>query len=193
VYTTAPTKVAGNSAISVLSEAQAATYDIKTFTPSVCLPSDDELVFIDEGRCIANIVNVKTRQVLRTLRTTVVDDDIADLRVGNEVAVLAPLYFHAGTANFKPGSLARIAKMKTRVSNAGSVLVAGHTGNLMGNTPENRKLSSERAQAAVSAMKSRGIEGPFAVAAVGALDPVNTGSSRADQDKNRRVVVVLIP
>jgi outer membrane protein OmpA-like peptidoglycan-associated protein len=31
------------------------------------------------------------------------------------------------------------------------------------------------------------------VAAVGALDPASKGKSEADQDKNRRVVIVLIP
>ncbi|MFM8870251.1 MAG: OmpA family protein, partial [Actinomycetota bacterium] len=193
VYTTAPVKVADNSAISVLSPTQASTMDIKTLTPSVCLPNDEDLVFIDQGRCIAQVVNAKTRAVLRTLKTTVIGDDIADLKVGNEVAVLAPLYFHAGTANFKSSSIARLNKLKTRIESAGSVLVAGHTGNLMGNTPENVTLSKQRAQATVDALKARGSDGPFAIAAIGALDPVSNGDTRADQDKNRRSVIVLIP
>jgi len=193
VYTSAPVKVADNSAISVLTPAQASTMDIKTLTPSVCLPNDEDLVFIDQGRCIAQVVNAKTRAVLRTLKTTVIGDDIADLKVGNEVAVLAPLYFHAGTANFKASSIARLKKLKTRIEAAGSVLVAGHTGNLMGNTPENVTLSKQRAQATVAALKARGSDGPFAIAAIGALDPVNNGDSRAEQDKNRRSVIVLIP
>lgn len=193
VYTTAPTKVADNSAISVLTAAQASTMDIKTLTPSVCLPNDEDLVFIDQGRCIAQVVNIKTRAVLRTLKTTVIGDDIADLKVGNEVAVLAPLYFYAGTANFKTSSIARLNKLKTRIETAGSVLVAGHTGNLMGNTPENIALSKQRAQATVAALKARGSDGPFAIAAIGALDPVNNGTTQAEQDKNRRSVIVLIP
>lgn len=193
VYTTAPQEVAGASAITVLTSAQNKVMDVVSKTPSICLPNDDDLIFLDEGKCIADVVNVKTRKVLRTLRTTVVEDDIADLKVGNEVAVLTPLYFYSGTTNFKDASLARLAKLKSRINAAGSVLIAGHSGNLSGNTPENVKLSQLRAAAAVKELKSRGAKGPFAIAAVGALDPASRGKSEADQDKNRRVVIVLIP
>jgi outer membrane protein OmpA-like peptidoglycan-associated protein len=193
VYRTAPKEVAGKSAIIVLTPTQNKVMDIVSKTPSVCLPNDDNLVFIDEGKCIAEVVNAKTRNALRTLRTTVVSDDISELQVGNEVAVLAPLYFVAGSFDFKPQSLARLAKLKDRITSAGSVLVAGHSGILLGNTPENIKLSGERAKAAVKELKARGAKGPFSVASVGALDPATTLKTQAAQDKNRRVVIVLIP
>jgi outer membrane protein OmpA-like peptidoglycan-associated protein len=193
VYRTAPKEVAGKSAIIVLTPTQNKVMDIVSKTPSVCLPNDDNLVFIDEGKCIAEVVNAKTRNALRTLRTTVVSDDISELQVGNEVAVLAPLYFVAGSFDFKPESLARLTKLKTRISSAGSVLVAGHSGILLGNTPENIKLSGERAKAAVKELKARGAKGTFSVASVGALDPATTLKTQAAQDKNRRVVIVLIP
>lgn len=193
VYRTAPQEVAGKSAIIVLTPLQNKILDIVSKTPSVCLPNDDNLVFIDEGKCIAEVVNAKTRNAIRTLRTTVVSDDISELQVGNEVAVLAPLYFVAGSFEFKPESLTRLAKLKNRISNAGSVLVAGHSGILSGNTPENIKLSGERAKAAVKELKARGAKGPFSVASVGALDPATTLKTQAAQEKNRRVVIVLIP
>lgn len=193
VYRTAPKEVAGKSAIIVLTPTQNKVMDIVSKTPSVCLPNDDNIVFIDEGKCIAEVVNAKTRNALRTLRTTVVSDDISELQVGNEVAVLAPLYFVAGSFDFKPQSLARLAKLKDRITSAGSVLVAGHSGILLGNTPENIKLSGERAKAAVKELKARGAKGPFSVASVGALDPATTLKTQAAQDKNRRVVIVLIP
>ena len=193
VYRTAPQEVAGKSAIIVLTPLQNKVLDIVSKTPSVCLPNDDNLVFIDEGKCIAEVVNAKTRNALRTLRTTVVNDDISELQVGNEVAVLAPLYFVAGSFDFKPESLARLAKLKNLISNAGSVLVAGHSGILLGNTPENVKLAGERAKAAVKELKARGAKGPFSVASVGALDPATTVKTQVAQEKNRRVVIVLIP
>ena len=193
VYRTAPQEVAGKSAIIVLTPLQNKVLDIVSKTPSVCLPNDDNLVFIDEGKCIAEVVNAKTRNALRTLRTTVVSDDISELQVGNEVAVLAPLYFVAGSFDFKPESLARLAKLKNRISNAGSVLVAGHSGILLGNTPENVKLAGERAKAAVKELKARGAKGPFSVASIGALYPATTVKTQVAQEKNRRVVIVLIP
>ena len=193
VYVVAPQEVAGNSAIAVLTPAQNKLLDVVSKTPSICLPNDEDLVFLNDGKCIADVVNVKTRKVLRTLRTTVVEDDIADLKVGNEVAILTPLYFDSGTTNFKDASLARLAKLKSRINAAGSILIAGHSGTLTGNTPENVKLSQQRAAVTVKELKSRGAKGPFAIAAVGALDPASKGKSQADQDKNRRVVIVLIP
>ena len=193
VYVVAPQEVAGNSAISVLTPAQNKLMDVVSKTPSICLPNDEDLVFLNDGKCIADVVNVKTRKVLRTLRTTVVEDDIADLKVGNEIAILTPLYFFSGTTNFKDASLVRLGKLKSRINAAGSVLIAGHSGTLTGNTPENVKLSQQRAAATVKELKSRGAKGPFAIAAVGALDPASKGKSQADQDKNRRVVIVLIP
>jgi alpha-tubulin suppressor-like RCC1 family protein/outer membrane protein OmpA-like peptidoglycan-associated protein len=193
VYVTAPREVAGASAITVLTSAQNKVMDVVSKTPSICLPNDDDLIFLDEGKCIADVVNVKTRKVLRTLRTTVVEDDIADLKVGNEIAILTPLYFFSGTTNFKDASLARLGKLKSRINAAGSVLIAGHSGTLTGNTPENVKLSQQRAAATVKELKLRGAKGPFAIATVGALDPASKGKSQADQDKNRRVVIVLIP
>ena len=193
VYRAAPKEVAGGSAIIVLTPAQNRFMDVVSKTPSVCLPNDDDLVFLDEGKCIAEVVNAKTRKVLRSLKTTVVEEDISEVRVGNEVAVLAPLYFVAGTFDFKPESLARLAKLKNRITAAGSVLVAGHSGVLTGNTPENVKLSEDRAKAAVKELRSRGAKGPFAIAAVGALDPATTVKTQEAQDKNRRVVIVLIP
>ena len=193
VYVVAPQEVAGNSAIAVLTPAQNKVMDVVSKTPSICLPNDEDLVFLNDGKCIADVVNVKTRKVLRTLRTTVVEDDIADLKVGNEIAILTPLYFNSGTTNFKDASLARLAKLKSRINAAGSVLIAGHSGTLTGNTPENVKLSQLRAMAAVKELKSRGAKGPFAIAAVGALDPATNGKTQASQEKNRRVVIVLIP
>ena len=193
VYQTAPKQVAGKSAIIVLSTTENKTADVVSKTPSICLPSDNDLVFIDEGRCIAEVVNTKTRKVLRTLKTTVVSDDISELEVGNEVAILTPLYFVTGTFELKAQSLSRLTKLKDKVTAAGSVLVAGHSGVLMGNTPENVKLAKARADATVAILKARGAKGPFTVASVGALDPVSMVKTQAAQEKNRRVVIVLIP
>lgn len=193
VYTKAPAKVSADSAINAMTPAEAKNYDIVSKTPSVCLPNDDDLVFLDDGKCIATIVNVKTRAVLRTLKTTVVATDISTLQVGNEIAVLSPLYFEAGSADMKASSSKRLTSLLPQIKKAGSILIAGHSGTLMGNTPENQALSKKRATSVVVALKKLGSTAPIAIAAVGALDPASTGTSKAAQDKNRRAVVVLIP
>jgi outer membrane protein OmpA-like peptidoglycan-associated protein len=193
VYTTAPAEVAADSAINVLTSAQNKVMDIETLTPSICLPNDDELVFIDEGKCIAQVVNAKTRAVLRTLKTTVVSDDISELKIGNAIVTLAPVYFDAMSSTLDATALARIKSIKAKVSAAGSVLVIGHSGTLNGNSPANKAIARDRAIATVAALKAAGATGPFAISGVGALAPASTGKTEADQAKNRRAVIVLIP
>ena len=193
VYNVAPKKVSADSAINALTPTEAKTFDIVSRTPSVCLPNDDDLVFLDDGKCIATVVNEKTRKVLRTLKTTVVETDISELKVGNEIAILSPLYFSAGSAVMKETSAKRLTGLAATVKAAGSILIAGHSGTLMGNTPENRTLSRKRAATVTAAVKKLGATSPIAIAAVGALDPASKGTTQAAQDKNRRAVIVLIP
>jgi outer membrane protein OmpA-like peptidoglycan-associated protein len=167
--------------------------DINTKTPAVCLPNDDELVFIDEGKCIAEVVNAKTRAVLRVLKTTVVSDDISEVKVGNAIVTLAPIYFDAMSSTLDTKAIARLRSLKAQISAAGSVLLVGHSGTLNGNSPANIAISRARAASTLSALRSIGAKGPFAISGVGALDPANTGKTEADQAKNRRVVIALIP
>ena len=193
IYSRPPAQVASSSAITVLTRAQNRTSDIITKTPAVCLPNDDELVFIDTGRCIADVVNAKTRRVLRSLRTTVIPSDVSELNVGNEIVTLAPIYFANGSSSVTAKGRATLRNLKDRISAAGSVLVVGHSGTVNGNTPENIALSRKRAIATVATLQAIKAEGPFAIAGVGAGDPVRSGRSEASQARNRRVVVVLIP
>lgn len=193
IYSRPPARVASSSSIAVLTRDQNKTLDITTRTPTVCLPNDDELVFIDTGRCIADVVNTKTRQVLRSLRTTVVPSDVSELNVGNEIVTLAPIYFENGSSIVSAKGRATLRNLKERISAAGSVLVIGHSGTLNGNTPENIALSRSRAVATVATLQDLKAKGPFAIAGVGAVDPAGTGRTEASQALNRRVVVVLIP
>ena len=193
IYSRPPARVASSSAIAVLTREQNKTLDITTRTPTVCLPNDDELVFIDTGRCIADVVNTKTRQVLRSLRTTVMPSDVSELNVGNEIVTLAPIFFENGSSIVSAKGRATLRNLKERISAAGSVLVIGHSGTLNGNTPENIALSRSRAVATVATLQDLKAKGPFAIAGVGAVDPAGTGRTEASQALNRRVVVVLIP
>jgi outer membrane protein OmpA-like peptidoglycan-associated protein len=193
IYSRPPESVASSSAITVLSRTQNKTLDITTRTPAVCLPNDDELVFIDTGRCIADVVNTKTRLVLRSLRTTVVASDVSELNVGNEIVTLAPIYFENGSSTVTEKGRATLEKLKEKITAAGSVLVVGHSGTRNGNTPENIALSRSRALATVATLRAIKAGGPFAIAGVGAGDPVGSGQTEESQAKNRRVVVVLIP
>jgi alpha-tubulin suppressor-like RCC1 family protein/outer membrane protein OmpA-like peptidoglycan-associated protein len=194
VYSTAaPKKVAAGSAIAVMTPAQAKTSDIETLTPMVCVPANDDLVFIKTGRCVAQVVNEKTGRVLRTLSTRVVADEVSELNVGNEIVTLAPIYFGGGSAVVDATAVKRLQSIKDRITAAGTVLLVGHSGILMGNTPENQELSRARAIAARNELQRMGAAGPFFITPAGALAPATTKMTVAAQAKNRRVVIVLIP
>jgi outer membrane protein OmpA-like peptidoglycan-associated protein len=193
VYETAPSKVASNSAIMVLSNALNKTADVASKTPSICLPSDNDLVFIKAGSCVADVINTKTLKVIRTLKTTVVNDDIAEVEVGNKVSVLAPWYFTNSGFQLKLESLSRLMQSKDQITSAGSILVAGHSGTITGNSPENVRIAKARADATVAILKANGVSAPLTITSVGALDPATTSKSQAAQAMNRRVVIILIP
>ena len=194
VYTSStPAKVAEGSAIAVMTPEQAKVNDIVSLTPQVCLAADNDLVFINTGKCIAQMVNEKTGKVLRTLKTTIVGDDVSELNVGNEIVTLAPIYFDGGSSTVDAAAKKRIAGIKSKVTSAGTVLLVGHSGILMGNTPENLAMGRARAIAARNALISIGAKGPFYFTSAGALDPATKTMTEKAQAKNRRVVIVLIP
>jgi alpha-tubulin suppressor-like RCC1 family protein/outer membrane protein OmpA-like peptidoglycan-associated protein len=191
--TTTPKKVAEGSAIAVMTREQAKVNDVVTLTPRVCVVADDDLVFIKTGQCVAQMVNEKTGKVLRTLKTTIVGEDVSELNVGNEIVTLAPIYFAGGSAEIDAVAKKRLSSLKSKVTSAGTVLLVGHSGILMGNTPENQVLGRTRAIAARDALKKMGSKGPFYFSSAGALDPATKVLTVEAQAKNRRVVIVLIP
>jgi outer membrane protein OmpA-like peptidoglycan-associated protein len=194
VYTkSVPKKVAEGSAIAVLTPAQAKTRDVKSLTPKVCLPANDDLVFIKTGRCVAQVVSERTGAVLRTLRTRVVEDEVSELNVGNAIVTLTPIYFGGASASVDARAKKRLQSIKDRVSAAGTVLIVGHSGILMGNTPENQEMGRSRAIATRNELRKMGAKGPFYFTSAGALDPATTRMTQAAQARNRRVVIVLIP
>ena len=193
VYAKAPAKVAASSAITVLTPAQEQTSDIVTRTPSVCLPANDDLVFIDTGRCVAQVVSEKTGKVLRTLRTRVVSDEVSEVKVGNEVVTLAPIFFSNGSSDLSVAAKRRIRAIKDQVSAAGTVLIVGHSGIMLGDTAENRALSNARAKAVVAGLRNVKAQGPFYATPVGAADPAINSTDPDQQSKNRRVEIVLVP
>lgn len=193
VYKVAPQKVAANSAVTVMTRTEAKTRTIVSRTPNVCIPNKDSIIFIDEGRCRASILSKKSGEVLRRFRTTVVDDEVSELKVGNEVAILAPIYFDGGSTQVNTRGMRRIRSIKDQITAAGSVLVVGHSGIALGITAENVALSKARATSAVAAMKKVGAKGPFFATGVGGADPLTTSTRGKDQTKNRRVVIILVP
>ncbi|NQW59291.1 OmpA family protein [bacterium] len=193
VYGVAPQEVAANSSISVLTPTQKLTMNLVTRTPDVCLPNNDDLVFLGKGQCLTDVIHSKTLKVLRTLRTKVVGTKISQLRVGNAIATIAPIYFDYVSSQLNRNAVTRLKKIRSQISQAGSVLVIGHSGTINGNSRANIKLSQDRAARIVTALREAGSKGPFSFSGVGAAAPSSPRDTLAAQAKNRRVIIVLIP
>lgn len=193
VYRRLPRRVSDYSSFNVLTRAESMRWDIESATPGTCVGTRTDLVMLGEGRCIARIVAERTNRVIRTLRTNVVDTDVSVLQVGNETYVQSPIYFANGSRFMRPGSAKALAEVSALASQASAIVVAGHTGSLFGNEESNAILSERRSQTVIAALRARKVRGPFAIAAVGDSDPATTRRSEAAQNRNRRVVVVLIP
>ena len=130
---------------------------------------------------------------MRALTTLVGEDDVSELNVCIEIVTLAPIYFGGGSAVVDARAKKRLKGLTDRISAAGTVLLVGHSGILMGNTPENQQLGRARAIAARNELRSMGAKGPFYFTSAGALAPATTKMTNEAQAKNRRVVIVLIP
>ena len=193
VYRTAPKQVAENSAIMVLTAEQTRNSDVASRTPAVCLPNDNDLVFINQGTCVADVVNQRTRAVLRTLRTKVVTESVEQLSVGNEIVTLAPVYFDRMSAVIDAQGRHTLNVIRPQAMAAGSILVMGHSGIINGNSTENKKVATDRAMTVMKALKSFGVKARFATSGVGASNPATTNTSEKAQERNRRVVIALIP
>ena len=193
VYTRAPRQVSKNSAISVLADNQTKTYTIKTSTQRTCIPTKKDVVFINEGRCTVAILDKKTGKVLRRLQTLVVKQGIQELRVGNEVAVITPIYFANGSSRLTTTAKNQLRQLRNSMSSASSALVMGHTGIVAGNTRENILLSRKRAANTINELKKSSVESSFYAWAMGARDPATKSKRWQDQAMNRRAVIVLVP
>ena len=69
----------------------------------------------------------------------------------------------------------------------------GHSGIINGNSPENQRVATDRAEIVVKALKSFSVKAPFVIKSVGASNPASTDTSEKAQERNRRVVIALIP
>jgi hypothetical protein len=66
-----------------------------------------------------------------------VEEDVVKLGVGNEIVTLTPIFFQNGESTLTKRARARVASLKEQISSAETVMVIGHSGMMLGNTPEN--------------------------------------------------------
>lgn len=76
--------------------------------------------------------------------------------------------------------------------NASAVFVGGYTGNVT-NDAVNETLAEVRASKTRSALREGGVTATIAVMSFGSSGAVTKGKSNAEQNRNRRAVIYIVP
>ena len=192
-YTALPATVKAANALRVVTPAEVDKTVLVSGTGSVCLPAGPYLVFMRPGTCKAYVVSRQTKGNLRVLTTRVLKSTSARGESGIPTEVLDPLYFEGGTAKLKPASEKLVTQHAKVAKAARAVLIVGYTGNLTFDREAQTELARRRAAVTMVELQAAGVKGPFSLHMGGADNAVSGGTSVAEQDKNRRTIIILVP
>ena len=193
VYTTLPVSVRAMSALHVVTPAEVKETVVVSGTTNTCLSAGTYLVFVRTGFCKAYVVSRATKGNLRVVSTRVLKATSTKAAAGNPVTQLEPLYFVGGGAKMKDESATLVKSQAAIAKSARAVAIIGHTGNLTFDTATQQELARRRAAVTQLALQANGVKAPITIHTAGASGAVSSGKSVAEQDRNRRTVVYLVP
>lgn len=189
VYSTKlPAAVQRNTALKVLSKKDAANLDIRTITPKVCVALTTSVLLVNSGRCSVQIIDKKTKAVVRSMRTTV---KAADVRVGSVPTVASPVMFKQASAILNATGLAQVQKIAKAANSASRVVVIGHAAALTDISEFRFAISRDRATAVKAALIKAGVTATIEIVSQSDNQPVKTQKTEAAQSKNRRADVYI--
>lgn len=192
-YTALPATVKATNALRVVTPAEVDKTVLVSGSGSVCLPAGPYLVFIRPGTCKAYVVSRQTKGNLRVITTRVLKSTATRGEEGIPIDILDPLYFEGGTAKLKPTSEKLVTQHAKVAKTARAVLVIGYTGNLTFDKEAQTELARRRAAVTMVELQAAGVKGPFSLYMGGADNSISNGTSVAEQDKNRRTIIILVP
>jgi len=192
-YTALPATVKATNALRVVTPAEFDKTVLVSGTGSVCLPAGPYIVFMRPGTCKAYVVSRQTKGNLRILTTRVLKSTSARGEEGIPVEILDPLYFEGGTAKLKLASEKLVTQHAKAAKTARAVLIVGYTGNLTFDKEAQTELARRRAAVTMVELQAAGVKGPFSLHMGGADNAVSGGTSVAEQDRNRRTIIILVP
>lgn len=183
-----PAAVQRNTALKVLSKKDAANLDIRTITPKVCVALTTSVLLVNSGRCSVQIIDEKTKAVVRSMRTTV---KAADVRVGSVPTVASPVMFKQASAILNATGLAQVQKIAKAANSASRVVVIGHAAALTDISEFRFAISRDRATAVKAALIKAGVTATIEIVSQSDNQPVKTQKTEAAQSKNRRADVYI--
>ena len=191
VYSTSlPRATQPDSAIQVLTARQAQDLDIRTSTPRICIALTTSVLMVNPGRCTVRIIDEDTRRVIRTMTTTV---RAAEVEEGTTLTTDEPIMFRQASTSLSRTARAQVAELAGAATNAGRVVVIGHSAALGDVSPYSFAISRDRALAVRNALLRAGVKAPIEIVALSYSQPERTAKTEAAQAKNRRVEVFIFP
>ena len=181
------------SALRLMTSAQNRTYYVNSLTPTICLGSDRNLVFIKKGRCRAQIVTRSNGRIVRTVTTRVVTGEVVPSDEVVAVAKPTVIYFENGRNRPTAASMRDLDALMPEARRASSILVTGHSGNLSGENTNLVTLSQRRATSVRSLLRGRGARQTIAIWSFGGSSPITTSKKESRQALNRRAEIFLVP
>lgn len=181
------------SALRLMTSAQNRTYYVNSLTPTICLGSDRNLVFIKKGRCRAQIVTRSNGRIVRTVTTRVVAGEVVPSDEVVAVAKPTVIYFENGRNRPTAASMRDLDALMPEARRASSILVTGHSGNLSGENTNLVTLSQRRATSVRSLLRGRGARQTIAIWSFGGSSPITTSKKESRQALNRRAEIFLVP
>ena len=191
VYSTKlPAATQPDSALKVLTAAQAKDLDIRTTTPKICVALTTSVLLVNPGRCVVQIIDEDTKKVLRSMTTTVKD---ADVDQGTTLTTDEPIMFKQASTTLSKAAKAQVAALAEAAKSASRVVVIGHSAALGEVSAYSYAISRDRALAVKAALVKAGVKATIEVVALSYNQPETTKKTEAAQAKNRRAEVFIFP
>lgn len=191
VYSTKlPKTTQADSALTVLTNKQAADLDIRSTTPKICIALTTTVLMVNPGRCIVRIIDEDTKKVLRTMSTLVKKTEVVE---GTTLTTDEPIYFRQASVRLSKNALAQVAELAEAAKDAKRIVVIGHSAALGDVSPYSFAISRNRAIAVKAALVKAGVKATIEIVAMSYSQPEKAAKTEGAQAKNRRVEVYVFP
>ena len=187
VYVVPPRSVGQLAMLRIVRSSNMRKISLSSVTPKICVAGGQSVVTIRSGDCRVLIRSLKTGTVLRQWKTAVV---AADTSIGTTVRVAPAIVFPRASLRADRTTL---KNARALVRGSQSAFVVGHSAFLTGKTPENRRLSHQRAAHIAQTLRKRTNIKQVVSIGIGGGAPVSSVLRESSQRKNRRVVIYYVP
>jgi outer membrane protein OmpA-like peptidoglycan-associated protein len=185
-----PKAVQPDTALRVISTADADDLDLRVTTPRICVALTTSVLMVNKGRCVVQVIDEETKKVLRTLSTTV---KTARAKVGSVLTTDEPIMFKRASISLTRTAKAQIAELALAANGASRIAVLGHAAALSDASQFSYAISRGRAEAVKAALVQAGVKATIEIVALSALQPEQSKKTESAQAKNRRVEVFIFP